>query len=76
MKIILGAKEIYKKKIILGKVKKGIRIFFLTQLKQNSLIEMNGKKEGKRKEWTLVQNQDYLKKLLLLSEKKSLGVIG
>jgi len=57
-------------------VKKGIRIFFLTQLKQNSLIEMNGKKEGKRKEWTLVQNQDYLKKLLLLSEKKSLGVIG
>ncbi|MBA7514906.1 hypothetical protein ES705_06942 [subsurface metagenome] len=57
-------------------MKKGIRIFFLTQLKQNSLIEMNGKKEGKRKEWTLVQNQDYLKKLLLLSEKKSLGVIG
>jgi len=57
-------------------VKKGIRIFFLTQLKQNSLIEMNGKKEGKRKEWTLVQNQDYLKKMLLLSEKKSLGVIG
>ena len=40
------------------------------------LIEMNGKKEGKRKEWTLVQNQDYLKELLLLSEKKSLGVMG
>ena len=40
------------------------------------LIEMNGKKEGKREEWTLVQNQDYLKELLLLSEKKSLGVMG
>ena len=39
------------------------------------LIEMNAKKEGKRKEWTLVQNQDYLKGLFLISEKKSLEVM-
>jgi len=40
------------------------------------LIEINAKKEGKRKEWTLVQNQDYLKGLFLLSEIKSVGVMG
>ena len=43
--------------------------------KNEKLIKIYSKKAGKRKDWTLLQNQDCLKHLFLLSEKKSLGVI-
>ncbi len=39
------------------------------------LIKTSSKKEGKIKEWTLFQNQDYLKQTFLSLEKKSWGVI-
>ena len=38
-------------------------------------IKTSSKKEGKITEWTLVQNQDYLKQTFLSLEKKSWGMI-
>jgi hypothetical protein len=38
-------------------------------------IQISGKKHGKMKEWTLLQNQDYLTRIFLLSQRKSRGVI-
>lgn len=40
-----------------------------------NLIKARSKKAGKIKEWTLVQNQDYLREAFLSLEKKSQGVI-
>jgi len=54
-----------------------VRMFLYNSWKMNKkLIKKNSKKEGKLREWTLVQNQDYLKQLFLSLEKKSQGVIG
>ena len=39
------------------------------------LIKTSSKKAGKIKEWTLVQNQDYLRQTFLSLEKKSRGMI-
>jgi len=52
------------------------RILLYNSWKINKkLIKTNSKKEGKIKEWTLVQNQDYLTQTFLSLEKKSWGVI-
>ncbi len=52
------------------------RMLLYNSWKMNrKLIKMRSKKEGKIKEWTLVQNQDYLKQTFLSLEKKSWGVI-
>ena len=40
------------------------------------LIKNWAKQKGNRKDWTLNQNQDYLKEVFLMEEKKSQGVIG
>ena len=40
------------------------------------LVKNLGNQEGKRKKWTLIQNQDGLKHAFLTSEKNSRGVIG
>ena len=37
------------------------------------LIKMRSKEAGKIKEWTLIQNQDYLKQTCFSIEKKSRG---
>jgi len=53
-----------------------VRMFLYNSWKINrKLIKMNSKKTGKMKEWTLVQNQHYLKQIFLSSEKKSQRVI-
>jgi hypothetical protein len=52
------------------------RILLYNSWKINrKLIKTNSKKAGKIKEWTLFQNQDYLKETFLSLEKKSWGVI-
>jgi hypothetical protein len=40
------------------------------------LIKKGSQKTGSVKEWTLVQNQDYLKRAFLFLERKSLRVMG
>lgn len=51
-----------------------VRMLLYNSWKINKTIIKNyAKKEGKRKKWKLIQNQDYLKRLFLSLEKKSLG---
>ncbi|KKN40746.1 hypothetical protein LCGC14_0730160 [marine sediment metagenome] len=53
------------------------RLLLYNSRKMNKKLILNaGKRERKRRKWTLFQNQDCLKQLLLTREKKSLGVIG
>ena len=53
------------------------RMLLYNSWKMNKkLIQKVAKKEGKKKAWTLNQNQDMLKKTFLSMEKKSRGVIG
>ena len=53
------------------------RLLLYNSWKMNKkLIHNAGTRERKRRKWTLVQNQDCLKQLLLTREKKSHGVIG
>jgi len=54
-----------------------VRMLLYNSWKMNKkLIQRTAKKEGRRKTWTLNQNQDLLKKTFLILEKKSQGVIG
>ncbi|KKK44235.1 hypothetical protein LCGC14_0505460 [marine sediment metagenome] len=53
-----------------------VRMLLYNSWKMNKkLIKIAGKQEGKVRDWTLVQNQDYLTQLFLSLEKKSQGVI-
>ena len=53
------------------------RLLLYNSWKMNrKLIQTSSRNRGKRLEWTLIQNQDFLMKVLLSSEKKSSGVIG
>ncbi len=53
------------------------RLLLYNSWKMNKkLIKNAGTRERKRRKWSLVQNQDYLKQLFLTREKKSRGVIG
>ena len=53
-----------------------VRMLLYNSWKINrKLIKMSLKKQGKMKEWTLVQNQDYLMQTFLSLEKKLRGVI-
>ncbi len=53
-----------------------VRMLLYNSCKMNKrLVIITGKKEGKVRDWTLVQNQDYLTQLFLSLEKKSRGVI-
>jgi len=53
------------------------RMLLYNSWKMNrKLIKMRSKKAKKVKEWTLIQNQDYLKQTFLTLEKKSWGVIS
>jgi len=53
------------------------RLLLYNSWKMNkNLIHNIGTRERKRRKWTLVQNQDCLKQLLLTREKKSRGAIG
>ena len=53
------------------------RMLLYNSWKMNKkLIQKVAKKEGKKKAWTLNQNQDMLKKTFLSMEKKSRGVNG
>ena len=53
-----------------------VRMLLYNSWKMNrKLIKMRSKKAGSKKEWTLVQNQDYLTQTFLSIEKKSQGVI-
>lgn len=54
-----------------------VRMLLYNSWKMNKkLIHNTGAQERKRIKWTLVQNQDCLKQLVLTREKKSRGVIG
>jgi len=53
------------------------RLLLYNSWKMNKkLITNTGMRDGKKRKWTLIQNQDCLKQLFLTAEKKSLGVIG
>ena len=53
------------------------RMLLYNSWKMNKkLIQISSRKQGKQTSWTLVQNQDYLMRAFLSSEKKSQGVIG
>ncbi len=54
-----------------------VRLLFYNSWKMNKKpVKVHQKKEGKMRNWTLVQNQDYLKQLFLLHQKKLQGVVG
>ena len=54
-----------------------VRMMLYNSWKMNKkLIQKQSKKERSKRAWTLNQNQDSLKRLFLLMEKKSHGVIG
>ena len=54
-----------------------VRMLLYNSWKMNrKRVQMSLKKRGKIMGWTLVQNQDYLARLILSQEKKSLEVIG
>ncbi|MHA2127285.1 MAG: transposase [Promethearchaeota archaeon] len=53
------------------------RLLLYNSWKMNKKLILNaGNRERKNRKWTLFQNQDCLKQLLLTKEKKSRGVIG
>jgi len=53
------------------------RMLLYNSWKMNKkLIKNWAKQNGSKRDWTLNQNQDYLKKAFLMEEKKSQGVIG
>jgi hypothetical protein len=53
------------------------RLLLYNSWKMNrKLLQTSRKKRGKQIGWTLIQNQEYLRQVLLSSERKSQGVIG